>query len=210
LRAQSEAQVGSRRDVAAVATHSEALANAPYDSHIEGSAFFTGAPLAGDVDTAIAGNQALAGTDVLALAHWTGDASDGPLTLSTDLEIAMNTTDSTNRLLLGAFGMSVVGDGFESLSLSLAKNSFSQRSVLFFDTAEEAIAFFTGNALDLGGGWEVGDKFTAHFGLVLGAGTRFEMGLGYATAVPEPSTVLLLLFGLIVFAGTRRRAAFSA
>jgi hypothetical protein len=36
------------------------------------------------------------------------------------------------------------------------------------------------------------------------------MGLGYATAVPEPGTGLLLAFGLIVFARVRRRAAVSA
>jgi hypothetical protein len=216
LRAQSEALVGSRRDVAAAATHGAALASAPSDPRLEGSAFFTGAPLSEDVDAALAGNSALAaafegeGANMLALAHWTGDSGDDPLTLSTELELVMNTSESTNKLVLGAFGTSVLGDGFESLTLSLTKNGFSQRAVETFDTVDELMAFFTGTVLDLGIGWNKGDKFLAHFDLVLGAGTHFEMGLGYATAVPEPGTGLLLVFGLLVLARTRRRAAFSA
>jgi hypothetical protein len=210
LRAQSEALVGSQRDVAAAATFGRALADAPSDPQLEGSAFFTGAPLAEDVDAAHAGNHGFAGTDLVALSRWAGDAGAGPLVLSTDLELVMNTSDTTHQLLLGAFGLSILGDGFESLSLSLSKNGFSQQAVLFFDSADAVIAFFTDSALDLGYGWNAGDKFLAHFDLALDAGTRFTMNLGYATAVPEPDTALLLVFGLIAFVAIRRRASFSA
>ena len=73
-----------------------------------------------------------------------------------------------------------------------------------FDTIDEVIAFFSGSVLDLGFGWNAGDEFAAHFVLELGAGARFEMGLGYATAVPEPGTGALLVIGLVVFAWRAR------
>ena len=71
-----------------------------------------------------------------------GQRGDGPLVLSTELEIVMGDSDAAQQLVLGAFAVSVVGDAFESLSFSLSKNGASQRSTLFFDTAEEVIAFF--------------------------------------------------------------------
>jgi hypothetical protein len=204
LRAQSEALVGSRRDITATATHGASLVRAN-DPGLEGSVFFTDAPLADDVATVRAQNQSLEGEDVFALGGWQGTSDDDPLTLSTDLAIKMNTADSAKRLLIGAFGVSILGEGFESLSLSLTKNGSSQRSLLLA-TADDVIAFFAGTALDLGVGWNAGDEFVAHFDLLLGAGTRFEMGLGYATAVPEPGTGLLIAFGLVVLASRRQRA----
>ena len=204
LRAQSEAQIGSQRDVAAAAAHGAALASAPADAGLEGRAFFTSAPLQVDVDTALAGNAAMAQSfaggakQMLALAHWSADAGDGPLDLSTDLELELNTAPSSRPLALGAFGVSLVGDGFESLSFSLSKNGAALGAAQTFATADELLAFFTNTLLDLGTGWKAGDKLLAHFDLALGTGTRVEMGLAYA--VPEPGTALLLVLGLILIA----------
>ena len=211
VRAQSEAQVGSRRDVAAAATDGAALASAPSEPGLEGSAFITTAPLASDVDAARAGNAALSqvfadgSANMLALAHWQADASGDPLALSTDLELVMGgNTDASRYLELGAFGVTVLGDHFESLSFSLEKNGAVVTSQ-DFATAQEVAAFFTDVIFDLGAGWARGDTLLAHFDLALGPDTRFAMGLAYATAaVPEPGTGLLLVFGLVQFALVRR------
>jgi hypothetical protein len=215
LRVQSEAAVGSRRDVAAAATQGAALASAPNDPGLEGSALFTGTPLAGDIDTARAGNAALSqsfaagAVSMLALARWQADASGDPLALSTDLELVMSSSADAGRpLVLGAFDTSAIGDGFTSLSFSLTKNG-SVLTAQTFTTADELMAFFLNQILDLGTGWQAGDKLLAHFDLALGADTRFAMSLGYLS-VPEPGTGLLVVFGLLALARVRRRSAFSA
>jgi hypothetical protein len=46
--------------------------------------------------------------------------------------------------------------------------------------------------------------------LTLNSDAEFAMGLRYATAVPEPGTRLLVVFGLLALARVRRRSAFSA
>jgi hypothetical protein len=69
------------------------------------------------------------------------------------------------------------------------------------------MAFFTGTVLDLGTSWAAGDALLASFSLTLDDDTRFAMGVGFATAVPEPRTGLLLLFGLVVLAQRRSTRA---
>jgi hypothetical protein len=204
LRAQSEVAVGSQRDVAAAAMHGAALASAPADPGLEGSAFFTSTPLQSDVDAALAGNAAMSqrfaagDRNMLALARWQADSGDDPLALTTDLELTLNTTDQGSRpLALGAFDISLQGDGFESLSFSLIRNGVTLGDVHTFATTDEVLAFFANQLLDLGL-WSAGDKLLAHFDLELGVDTRFEMAMAYA--VPEPGTGLLLVFGLILCA----------
>jgi len=215
LRAQSEALLGSRSDVATAATHGAALASAPADDGLEGMAFFTGTPLAEDVDTALARNGALASlfaedsSEMLALARWegAGRGEGDSLVLSTELELVMSEVDASRKLVLGAFDTSVLGDGFESLSFSLTKNGVALGETQSFDTEEAVMAFFTGTVLDLGTSWAAGDALLASFSLTLDDDTRFAMGVGFATAVPEPRTGLLLLFGLVVLAQRRSTRA---
>jgi hypothetical protein len=135
---------------------------------------------------------------MLALARWQADSGDDPLALTTDLELTLNTTDQGSRpLALGAFDISLQGDGFESLSFSLIRNGVTLGDVHTFATTDEVLAFFANQLLDLGL-WSAGDKLLAHFDLELGVDTRFEMAMAYA--VPEPGTGLLLVFGLILCA----------
>jgi len=205
LRAQSEAQVGSQRDVAAGARTNAALASAPSQPGLEGIAFITSSPHASDVGAALTGNGALADLFAAdgqmamgALAQWQGDASDGPLNLSTDFEITISGSEASRKFVIGSFGVDVIGDGFGSLAFSLAKNGVALGSTQNFGTVDEVMAFFTNTLIDLGLGWKAGDKLLAHFDLALDAGTRFEMGLAYA--VPEPGTGMLLVLGLVLFA----------
>ncbi|TMA30361.1 MAG: hypothetical protein E6J87_18405 [Deltaproteobacteria bacterium] len=211
LRAQSEAQVGSHREVAAEATNGVLLASAPSDPGLDGGVLITSAPLQQDIDAARAGNGAFPGKEMLALAYWQG-ASDGDgLILSTDLELAPSAAaDTEHHLMVGAFGISVVGDEFLGLTFSLAKNGVAIGAAHTFATLDDVMTFFAGTLFDLGPGWSAGDHFLAHFDLALAAHSEFAMNVGYATAVPESGTGVLLVFGLIAIARVRRRAAFSA
>jgi hypothetical protein len=102
-----------------------------------------------------------------------------------------------------------LGTDLPKLATASASAGGVELSAQTFTTAEELMEFFFGQVLDLGTGWQSGDKLLAHFDLALGTDTRFAMSLGYLS-VPEPGTGLLVVFGLLVLARTRRRTAFSA
>jgi hypothetical protein len=120
------------------------------------------------------------------------------------------TADASRHIELGAFGISVLGDGFESLSFSIEKNG-EVVTAQAFDTAAGVMAFFAGRGLRPR--LRLEDHRQAARALRSRARRRHPLRNGTrlchrrARAEHPP----LLVLGLIAFAWLRRRrAAFSA
>jgi hypothetical protein len=146
---------------------------------------------------------------MLALGHWEGHTNAiDPLALSTELEIVLGEDDAARKLVLGAFGIGVLGEAFESLSFSLLRNGVALDAPQLFDSEAAVLDYFAETVLDLGTGWNAGDALLARFELDLGADTTFALGIGFAMAsVPEPGTAVLLALGLVTVALRRRLSA---
>lgn len=113
------------------------------------------------------------------------------------------------HLLLGFLGAASLNAGFDLLNLKISNNGMALFS-RSFSTLDEANLFFNASVLDLGllgAGLQdvtVTSELTASS--ANGYAFSYVIGSGLLTAVPEPSTWMLLLLGATVLLVTRRRA----
>ena len=196
--------------MAARATFGESLDSAPQDPALEGLAFATGDPLAQDVADALAGNDALAElfaedptAEMIALSRWQGTSDGDSLVLQTELDLLLRDTDPSRRLVLAAFDLRSLGDGFEELVFALTREGSPVGGTVRLDSLEDVVAFFEDRVFELGRGSGEDELIEASFELRLNTASSFGLDLGFAQIVPEPSTGLLLLMGLLAL-GARR------
>jgi len=115
------------------------------------------------------------------------------------------------HLLLGFLGASSLNTGFDLLNLTISNNGAALYSHSF-STLDEANLFFNAQVLDLGLLGAGLQDVTVTSELIASSANGYAFsyvigsGLLTATAVPEPSTWLLLLLGATVLLVTRRRA----
>lgn len=169
-------------------------------------------PGAAQVAAALAGNPeaaaalAAAGSDsaaVLAAFGGRNDGSEASILLGVELELDVAFTES---LQVSFLDPELVGDGFDTLRLQIARGTDLLLDQLFDDDAA-ALAFFDDHVLDFGsdplaGTLRITLEWTA--GLGDGFGGDFLV-LGRPALIPEPAPAALLALGLVALALSRRR-----
>jgi len=116
----------------------------------------------------------------------------------------------SNRAFISFFGFEPIGNAFETLSLSLATTDFSQS--WSFNTVSEAETFFSDHPISLGNLSGTSDRLTMQLDWTSSTANHgFSANYAFsATAVPEPSAIILLTAGTITGFGLRCRKRLTA
>jgi hypothetical protein len=179
-------------------------------------------PLASDVNSALAGHANVSGAldpsglgTTLALISMGGGslptAPSGSMTEHSEIDLSLHLAGSNlqDELVVGFLDGKESSGGFSGLRLRVMTQGQTVFDTSFSDPAS-ALTFLNDRVVGLGG-WQsssVGDvKVSFLFDVTTtNPGDGFESDLAFGTsAVPEPSTVLLLATGVLSLAATRYR-----
>ncbi len=212
VNADANAQAGSTVNAESRAIYGQSAPDLAMASGLEAAAFLTGAPLSGDVMTAVAGNpNGTAVNSPLALGVLAGgyaaDGSGASKTHSATLTFAIDLTQviPTMPLRFGFLDPVATGIGFDTLRLQIFKESISIFDQSFTSLAT-ATSFFNDNVLNFGAA-NAGVSGNLDLGMTM-TYTSHTIGdsfaLDFLVAVPEPGSLLLSALGGAFLLGLRR------
>lgn len=215
LRAAVTRDVRKLTYVDAAATYGAPIATRPLD--VDGSAFLAGhlAPsvlldsvhVTGSLESLF---NETPGAVVKTIGGWQAAGGTGRDSFqTTELDITLTTPDSNDDLILAIFDLQETNGGFEELVFRLEVFGEAFGDEMVFSDIKTARSFFA-SAIVLGAayldGFTPGDvpAVRAIFDVTLGNRQSIGMSIA-AVVVPEPSTAILLGFGLMLI-GRRRRS----